>query len=195
MRKSIILFFLFSLAACGTSPEPRDYGLVPVNGATAPDLVLNIKVQRPSLPNYLDRPQMVRLENFYEYKSDEWHRWAEPLDRMFERILTIDLRQRLPQSHILAESDTGVLENPVTIDTAVQQFNEVGNHTVILSTTLSMNDKHGASSLLAQSIELTSTDESLSATVSALSNLIGSYADHIVQIFQARSRESLAYNQ
>src|ERR1700734_1922854 len=99
------LFFLLSLlwfAGCGTSPEPDFYNMKKIDGAQF-DNNFSIKIQRPSIPEYLDRPDIVREENAYQVKIDEMYRWAEPLDRMFERILAENLRQRLPKSIILSE--------------------------------------------------------------------------------------------
>src|ERR1700734_3383444 len=101
MKRVILIFALF-LASCGTSPEPRFYGLNEIDGPQT-EQNLSIKIQRPGLPQYLDRPDIVRSENTYQYKIDEMRRWAEPLDRMFERILTEDLQQRLPDNRIQSE--------------------------------------------------------------------------------------------
>jgi uncharacterized lipoprotein YmbA len=122
--KRFVLFLTLLLTACGTSPEPNYYGLTQIDGATAPG-VYTVKIQRPGLPDFLDRPDIVSGENAYQYTIDEMHRWVEPLDRMFERILTEDLRQRLPNSKILSESDTGTADLQYVVETNITQFNVI----------------------------------------------------------------------
>jgi uncharacterized lipoprotein YmbA len=105
-------------------------------------------------------------------------RWAEPLDRMFERILAEDLRQRLPDSRILSESDTGTVGLRYTVETDIEQFNAVGDGQAALKAVLSLSDKSGA--MKPKRIELNApSGASPDVLASALSNLIGQYADRV----------------
>ena len=183
--KRAVLFLALSLAACGTSPEPDYYDLAAVNGTPLPGIALAIKIQRPSLPDYLDRPDIVREESAYQYKIDEMRRWAEPLDRMFERLLAEDLRQRLPDSTILSESDTGTTDLRYVIETNIEQFNATGKDEASFKAVLSISDKTAATPIKPRRIELTaSSGDSTPALAAALSNLVGEYADQIQAALQ-----------
>ena len=186
MKRAVVLFTLF-LVACGTSPEPDYYELAAVNGTPSSGNLVSIKIQRPSLPDYLDRPDIVREETGYQYKIDEMRRWAEPLDRMFERLLAEDLRQRLPDSKILSESDTGTVDLRYVVETDIEQFNAIGKDEAALKGVLLISDKTGSLPAKPLRIELTApAGASTQALAAALSDLIGEYADHIQAAIQRR---------
>jgi len=186
--KRAALFLVLFLAACGVSPEPDYYDLAKVNGTPLPGVALSIKIQRPSLPDYLDRPDIVSEENAYRYRIDEMRRWAEPLDRMFERILTEDLRQRLPDSRILPESDTGTTNLRYVVETDIEQFNTIGKDEASLKAVLSINDKTATTAIQPEHIQLTApANGSMAALAAALSNLIGAYADTIQVAIQQQA--------
>ncbi len=176
--------FLFTsllwLTACGTSPEPDFYDMKAIDGIQT-DNNFAIKIQRPTIPDYLDRPDIVREENAYQYQIDEMHRWAEPLDRMFERVLTEDLRQRLPNSTILSEDDTGAANLRTIINTNITECNAVNGQEASFKAQLSIADKNGNQIFKPQIIELKETyTGSYETLAAALSRLTASYADTIV---------------
>jgi uncharacterized lipoprotein YmbA len=182
-------FFLvpFFLVSCtiGSSPEPTYYDLSAKDGTplTAPDLF--IEVHRPTLPSYLDRPQMVREENTYQYTVDDIDWWAEPLDTMFLRILTDDLRQRLPASRILSELDADTSFAPYSIETDIDQFNAIEGNRVAFKATLSINDKTGLRTMHRQPVEFSlAAAPTPEALASSLSELTAAYADLIVKELQ-----------
>jgi uncharacterized protein len=179
MKRTVLILTLF-LASCGTSPEPRFYGLNEIDGQQSQQNI-SVKIQRPSLPQYLDRPDIVRSENTYQYKINEMHRWAEPLDQMFERVLTQDLQQRLPVGKILSESDTGTVDQRYVVETNITQFNAIDAGHVSLKLQFSIIDSSKAQNFKPQYMEMVlpfdGDDQGLAAT---LSKLIGLYADRIV---------------
>ena len=65
MKKTIVaLCLVFILTACGTSPEPDYFSLDAVPGAALPDTAVIIKIERPVLAGYLDRPDFVRQARY-----------------------------------------------------------------------------------------------------------------------------------
>ena len=98
MRK-IVLLLAMTLSGCaGSSPDSHFFTLAPVAPQDQP------KTGRPALhltsfrlPQLYDRPQMVFRTGMQSVEIDETDRWAEPLDRMAERMLAQDLAQRRPQ--------------------------------------------------------------------------------------------------
>jgi uncharacterized lipoprotein YmbA len=178
--KWVVLILILSLTSCSTSPEPQFYGLSEIDG-TQTKQNFSIKIQRPSLSQYLDRPDIVRSENTYQYKIDEMHRWAEPLDQMFERVLTEDLQQRSPNGKILSESDTGTIDLRYIVETNIAQFNEIDDERISLKLQFSITDRTKAQNFTPQYMEMLlpfdGTNDGLAA---ALSKLVGFYADRIV---------------
>jgi uncharacterized lipoprotein YmbA len=200
--KRLAYLAVLVLAGCGTSPEPDYYDMSAVNGTALPNVVTSLEIERPTLPSYLDRPDFVRQDNAYRYSIDEFQRWAEPLDRMFERILTEDLRQRLPGSAILSEADTGTFKMRYAVESDIQQFNSVtqdGSSTAVLKVTLSLVDKTVTTKLVTDangaplklkmmrqetfqlSIPAGTSPDSIA---SALSKLVAAYADEVALVLQ-----------
>ncbi len=64
-----------------------------------PDLALGVGPF--SFPTYLDRPQMVRRSGTNQIEFSQFNRWAEPVNRGFQRILAEDLGDTLGTSRIV----------------------------------------------------------------------------------------------
>jgi len=170
-----------ALAGCGSSPEPSYYTLAPVASAATMEDEATVKIQRPSLPGYLDRPDIVRQAGDYRIDIDETRRWATPLDEMFERLLAEDLRQRMPSAFIVTERDEA--SNPrFIIETSIQNFNETGNG-ALLAAQLSAIDKEGCADKNIKFIpfRMESNDAD---RMQGLSTLIGQLADRIPSLIR-----------
>lgn len=92
-------------AACvGTSQNSKFYTLksfAEPEGGKVYALKSNIGVQEVSLPDYLDRPQMVTSSHdSMEFKFSEFHRWNDSLSLIFQRVLAEDLSAYFPKSQI-----------------------------------------------------------------------------------------------
>ena len=196
MKKALLLSVYlagsFLVAGCaGTSPEPDYYELGPVAGTQDPALAVSIKVQQPTLADYLDRPDIVQQELDYEYKVDEFQRWAEPLDRMYERVLAEDLRQRLPASVIVTEADSGETVGQYVVETDIQRFNSTDEKSASLKAVLSIKDGPGVSGSKPEPVDLSVPDGgSLQHMAEALSDLIGLYADQVAHSLRQSNPQS-----
>ena len=87
---------LLAAAGCGQTQDPDLYilsGLPPEAEASlgADSDKLSVGVAPVSLPAYLDRPQVVALASSNKLEVAEFHKWAEPLDANFSRVLTENL--------------------------------------------------------------------------------------------------------
>lgn len=94
------------VAACGSSPATSFYTLasVPPNpGATSPahQAPAVIAVGPLSLPDYLDRPQLVTRTSPYTMSLSAFDQWAGPLNDMVPRVLIEDLALRLPGDRVV----------------------------------------------------------------------------------------------
>jgi uncharacterized lipoprotein YmbA len=90
------------LGACASSPPVHFYALdsVPRNIGEESGGV-NIGLGPISFPDYLKRPQIVTRTSGSEVIIDEFHRWAEPVDHSFSRILASNVDDML-QSAVVA---------------------------------------------------------------------------------------------
>lgn len=84
------------LAACAETQPSRFYTLSSLSdaGAAAPSAAssqLAVGVGPISLPNYLDRPEMVRRATPNEFQLAQFDRWGEPLGDVFPRVMAENL--------------------------------------------------------------------------------------------------------
>ena len=138
------LAVLLLLASCA-SPEPRYYTLAPVElprAAMAADAPRRIEILRPSLPAYLDRPEMSAGSG-YAVTRDDAHVWAEPLDRMIGRTLALDLGHLLPDSAVATE-DAGDGGDAYKIAVEIQSFEPDGPEGSVLIAQVGITGPAGA---------------------------------------------------
>jgi hypothetical protein len=84
------------LAACAETQPSRFYTLSSLSdaAAAAPSAAsseLAVGVGPISLPNYLDRPEMVRRATPNEFQLAQFDRWGEPLGDVFPRVMAENL--------------------------------------------------------------------------------------------------------
>lgn len=104
MKKLLIISCLFGLSAClgGYSPDSNFYRLPLLNqSAQTFNTVKSISVSKVGLPEYLDRPQMITIdETSPKIEIAEFHRWGENLSGMIQRKTANDLSLYLPAATI-----------------------------------------------------------------------------------------------
>lgn len=103
--RTIVLAALYALllSGCAHTPQPRYYVLSGPQGA-ANDSVHSgprIGLGPITLPDYLDRPQIVTRASDSRLVLSNDHRWAEPLAASFSRALLDQLERALPTRAIV----------------------------------------------------------------------------------------------
>jgi len=101
----LMLVAVALFAGCGARPETRLYLL----SALAPDAptaegagqTMVIGLGPVTLPDYLDRPQIIFRVSANRLEAADTHRWAEPLSASVARVLAENLASQLPGSRIL----------------------------------------------------------------------------------------------
>lgn len=102
----VLLVAVALFAGCGARPETRLYLL----SALAPDApsaggegqAMVIGLGPVTLPDYLDRPQIISRVSANRLAVADSHRWAEPLAVNVVRVLAENLASQLHPSRILA---------------------------------------------------------------------------------------------
>jgi len=89
----------------GTSPAVSFYLLSPPDTLSGTRQTLEpgwvaVGMGPMQIPEYLDRPQIVKRVNDNEVVPSEFHRWAEPLKKMVPRIIAANLSALLNTDHI-----------------------------------------------------------------------------------------------
>lgn len=121
LKKAVELCLILFLGACfgGYSPDSNFYRLTPLS---EPNQVFptskNIAVTKVGLPEYLDRPQMIMLDdNSPKIEIAEFNRWSEDLNNMIQRKMVADLSKYLPKSKIINASEE---VQPTTMDVKIE---------------------------------------------------------------------------
>jgi hypothetical protein len=87
------------------SPVARTYVLDPLPAAAAatpaPAPVALVGVERVSVPDWLDRPQLTGRSASGEVVADELSRWGEPLPRGVQRVVAENLVVLLPDRRVV----------------------------------------------------------------------------------------------
>lgn len=112
---------LLLLAACARTP-PVNYYLLAGPTAAAPAGMHRIGLGPVRLPEYLDRPQIVRWASPTRLQLSQQHRWAEPLQESFTRALGAHLDAALPAARVLPWPARGTAQPDARLAVDVQRF-------------------------------------------------------------------------
>lgn len=122
-----LLALIIALAGCGTTPDPSFYTLSAgaeaiANKGAGP---YSVAVGPVSLPELVDRPQLVIRVGANRVALVEQHRWAEPLRSEIPRVIADNLSRLLSTTRISAypQSYEDNAEYRVLID--IQRFESV----------------------------------------------------------------------
>jgi uncharacterized lipoprotein YmbA len=104
---AVAILTISSLTGCASSPNESFYTLsagVPANGATpaSGESAYSIAVGPITLPEVVDRPQLVLRTGPNEVVIVELHRWAEPLRSEIPRIIADNLTADLNVKRVAA---------------------------------------------------------------------------------------------
>lgn len=105
MKRSLYvgLLAMTALLGCSSTPQPFFYTLD--NGPASPSpqgMTPSVVLTQTSLPELIDRPQLIVRTGNNQVRISEQHRWAEPLRREIPRVLANDLGQLLGSSRVIA---------------------------------------------------------------------------------------------
>jgi uncharacterized lipoprotein YmbA len=183
-RRALLLTPLVLAAARCASPDPAFYTLRTVPGVANGGGPSAVKLARPGLAGYLDRPEIVRdsAANRLALRSGE--RWGEPLGDMIGRVLAEDLSLRMIGSSVFTEAGSISVDPAATIEVDIQRFDLDSSGTVILQAQVAVEPGRSHDPVGTRSIRLTRppASDSTSDLVSAMSALLGQLADQIASM-------------
>lgn len=102
IKVAVICCLGLLLAACASSPPVQFYALDTVARTSGNmDGGVTIGLGPINFPDYLKRPQIVKRTAGSEMIIDEFQRWAEPVDRSFNRILAANVDDMLDSAVVV----------------------------------------------------------------------------------------------
>ena len=112
-RVVALLFLLAGSGCLGSSPASRFYTLSTLpqpegQGASGAGPGLRVRVAPVTLPEGVDRPQLVRRTGENTVVVEEYDRWVEPLDALLRNTLVLDLGALVPSAQFLGDAVPGL---------------------------------------------------------------------------------------
>lgn len=192
LERSLLMGPLLVLAGC-ISPPVGYYTLAARPGPIHATGVRRIELRRIGLAGYLDRPGLVRAESAYRVSVADTERWAEPLGRMVERVLTEDLVARLPGAAIVAETGAITTEPDTVLEIDISRFEDDGAGEVVLLAQVALRHDGTHRPADARTLRLTTPFAEngpqqaggAAGLVAAMSTALGLLADRIAEMVAA----------
>ena len=107
VRSAVGVILLLALAGCGTAPKERFYALsVPEPAAAeSANAAFAVAVGPVTVPEMVDRPQLVMRVGANRMELSELNRWAEPLKRALPRAIAASIGQGVPEARVYVASN------------------------------------------------------------------------------------------
>jgi uncharacterized lipoprotein YmbA len=110
---TLVLLALAGSGCIGSSPASRFYTLstlspVAGQGGAGGSAAFRVRVAPVTLPEGVDRPQLVRRTGDNTVVVDEYDRWVEPLDGLLRSTLVQNLGALVPEAQVLGDAAPGL---------------------------------------------------------------------------------------
>lgn len=151
LRAVIVLTLTATVVSSGCllkrSPASSTYVLEPTEarspGAPSGPTVAVVGMARVSVPDWLDRPQVLARTASGEIVADDLSHWGEPLPRGIQRVLTENLAVLLPDHRILTEPISPRLTVDVRVEVTIVDVAHQGDGAVLVETRWDVIDGKG----------------------------------------------------
>lgn len=142
-RALLIAMAALAVGCLGRSPTVRYYTMSPVGNAQGDRSDLAVGLGPITLPDYLDRPQLVTRTRGSELRVDEQQRWAGGFESNLLGTLADDLRTRLGSDLVFL--DASASPSPVAFQVAVdiRQFEAREGEGIVLRARWIVREKIG----------------------------------------------------
>ena len=134
-----MVFALLLIGACGSPPRERFYTLDAPEPPVAADGAPSIAVGPVTVPELVDRPQLVVRLGANQVALEEQARWAEPLRGAIARVVAANLAAALG-ARVVGQRN-GDPDYRVTLD--VQRFESTPGEAVLIDAAWSVVPKAG----------------------------------------------------
>ena len=175
-----LIAILLALAACAAPATLRYYTLSSGTPAAAQASGVKAKyrvsIGPVSLPEAIDREQIVLRAASNRYAISDLDRWAEPLKREIPRVLADDLAQRLPEVRVAAHMQYEGAGAQFRVPIDVLRFESVPAEGVTLEAVWSVRNGagerlHEAHSIVTEPVSATGVAPLVAAHAKALAGL------------------------
>jgi uncharacterized lipoprotein YmbA len=132
-------------AGCAGSPEMRYYALSPDANAErstrmASDTARRVAITKVSIPDLIDRPQLVLRSGGNAIEVLEYDRWAAPLAEELRRVLAADLSARLGAGAVVDPGLPASVQADRSIAVSVLEFDSERTGHCVVEASWSISD-------------------------------------------------------
>jgi len=198
--KSVLMglcILLVTLGGCAGTPPSKIYMLEPISHGPAPpgtvalDQAVSIGLGPVTLPDYLDRPQIVTRTDQNTVQLAEFDRWAEPLSSNVSRALAEKLVVLLQNDSVVPYPWPGSIDVTYQVVVDVYRFDGILGEKALLEAQWSVLEKKGKKVLrLKRSTFIEPAGgTSFGALVSAQSRTLEDLSREIASALQSLTRE------
>lgn len=190
---TVVSVLLLCVACAGTAPSKfytldslqMQQGIQEYTSRTSGCILV---VGPVTIPDYMERPQIVTRSSGQEIYIDEFNRWAGSLSEDIMRVLTENLSVLLSQAHISASQWTlgSTAKYQVPID--VRRFDVMPDGNVLLKANWSIYDQGKKQTLTTSEtlVKETIVGQDYNAKVSAMSKALEALSRDIADAIKAR---------
>jgi uncharacterized lipoprotein YmbA len=187
-----------AVSGCGGGKSSQFYRLSVAEAPSHSDAVLGpravVLVDPLVVAEYVRRPQIVTVVDAYEYDLQEYHRWAEPLERSIESVMRDNLRARLGTPAVLMGLYVRPSEADYRLSISIERFDMDAAGHCVLEATWAFGRGGDPVHQMAQTVESRRFERTpeeepekgdYSTRVAAMSGLLGELSDAITETVRA----------
>ena len=134
----VVVALSLAVAGCASSPSTNFYTLSSVAAPASPSRPVQapaavVAIGPVTLPDYVDRPQIVTRESAYAVKLAPYDQWAGPLTDMVPRVLIENVATALPGDRVVgfpSASETA-FDYRVAVDITRFDADQTGTATLV----------------------------------------------------------------
>lgn len=122
------------VSGCASSPTSRFYTLAATSSRTANAVGMNppsVAVVWVTVPELVDRPQLVVNVDESRVEILETHRWAEPLKSAISRTIAEDISRILVSDRVSSYPQTAAVSADFKVYVDLQRFELAGDHVLL----------------------------------------------------------------
>lgn len=173
------------LAAACSSPDPVYYTIVTRTGPTLPGGPKIVMVKDIGLASYLDRREIVRSSESYtlDIRANAW--WGEPLASLLNRVVVVELSQRLPGSTVYGESGAITADYNAAVAINIQRLDaDKANNLVLVAQVAAEFNRPRRLAARTFTITRPMATPDTPGLVAAISDALGELSDGIATLLQ-----------
>ena len=185
IRRPVGLLLALFIAGCAGSPPTNLYTLsaAPAADTRSPQSPAVVALGPVTLPDYIDRPQIVTRKNAYQIELATYDQWAAPLYDMLPRALVEDVALRLPSDRVVAflQVDDASFDYRIAVD--VSRFDVDATGAATLAARWQLYARSTAQALLVadETLQRRIEGQGYDAYAAALSGVLADLGDRIAR--------------